>query len=359
MMTPSRLFGSPAALLLSGALLAGCGDDSPSGPGEFPDVRGLWTGRYSVTGCTILSGTDPFFCQDLFYEGSSRFLDLQLDQNRSSVSGTAWQGLVSGRVTGRVSEIGVVTLSGQIGVDEAATTTIEDWETVLVGDSLVGGWTFLFEENADLGLGSARIDADLTLIDPSVPNYMSCPVELALEQTDAVVGFLGAGDCQLSEDESYYDVLSVDVATGDQVEIRMSSSDFNPVLFVFDLDQRSIACSAPTDTLGCTFTNSPDSVAAVALEAVVTETWLIVANTTEGGESGAYSLDTRALGVGGSSTDLTVQTAALSARFGIAVDANGQPQPTAAAGHYGIVQRFIQRPAWSRSVKGPIADGSR
>ncbi len=359
MMTSRRPCDLPAILLLSGVLLSGCGDDNPTGPGEFPDVRGQWAGRYSVTACTILSGTDPFFCQDLFYEGSSRFLDLQLDQNRSRVSGTAWQGQVSGRVEGTVSEFGIVTLEGQIGVGEAATTTIEHWETVLVGDSLVGSWTFLFEENTDLGLGSARIEANLTLFDPDVPNYMSCPVELTLEQTDAVVGLLGAGDCQLIEDESYYDVFSVDVATGDQVEIRMSSPDFNPVLFIFDLDQRGIACSAPTGTADCTFTNTPDDVAAVALEAVVAETWLIVANTAGGGDTGGYSLTTRALGGGGSSMDLAVQKATLSARYGIAADVAGQPQPTAASGHDGLVQKFINPTAWNWSVKQPAFGSGR
>jgi hypothetical protein len=359
MMTSCRPSVLAAALLLGVVLSAGCGDDkdTPSGPGEFPDVRGLWTGQYSVTGCTILSGTDPFFCQDLFYEGSSRFLDVQLNQSRSSISGTAWQGQVSGQVEGTVTEFGIVTLTGQIGVDALATTTIEDWETVLVGDSLVGSWTFLFEENTDGGLGSARIDADLTLIDPNVPNFMSCPVELTLEQTDAVLGLLEAGDCQLVEDESYYDVFSVDVAAGDQIEIRMSSADFLPVLFIVDLEQRGIACSAPTGTEGCTFTNTPDSVAAVALEAVLPETWLIVVNTAEGGDAGGYSLTTRDLG-GAAFRDLTVQRATLSARYGIGVDAAG-PQSRDGSEHHVAVQRFIQPTTWSKRIKQTAVSSDR
>jgi hypothetical protein len=340
-------------------MLAGCGDDdpTPSGPGEFPDVRGLWIGRYSVVQCTILSGTDPFFCDELFYEGSSRFLDLDLDQNRSSISGTAWQGQVSGQVGGNVSLSGIVTLSGQIGIGEAATTTVEDWETVLVGDSLVGSWTFLFEETSDLGLGSARINADLTLIDPSVPNYRSCPAELTLAQTDAVQGSLEAGDCRLTEDESFYDVYSVDVATGDQVEIRVSSSDFRPVLFIRDLEERGIACSAPTGIADCTFVNVPDSVATVALEAVVPETWLIIVNTVDGTDFGDYSLATLELGGAGFS-DLTVLRAALSARFGITADGVG-PLPSGGSGHDADMQRFIQPTARSGALKRTEVDGGR
>ncbi len=343
-------------MLFAALFLVGCGDDdpTPSGPGEFPDVRGLWIGQYSVTGCTILSGTDPFFCQDLFYEGSSRFLDLQLNQSRSSVTGTAWQGQVSGGVEGTVSTSGVVTLSGQIGVGEAATTTIEEWEAALVGDSLVGGWTFLFEENSNLGFGSARIDADFTLIDPNVPNFNSCPVELTLAQTDAALGSLEAGDCQLVEDESYYDVFSVDVATGDQLEIRVSSPGFLPVLFIMDLEQRGVACSAPTGTADCTFNNSPDSVATVALEAVTPETWLIIVNTAEGGDVGTYSLTTLDLS-GGGLVNLLVHKAALDMRFGIAPDATG-PGTTGGSGFDAAAWRFVQPTTRSQHIKRTSVD---
>lgn len=353
-----RHFGFVAALLLGSISLAGCGDDNgPIGPGEFPDVRGDWTGQYSVVSCTILSGTDPFFCQDLFYQGSSRFHDLRLDQSRSRVAGTAWQGQVSGRVEGTVSELGLLTLTGQIGVEGSATTTIEEWEAVLVGDSLVGGWTFVIEDNGDLGLGAARIDADFTLIDPSVPNYDSCPVEAMLDQTDAVAGRLAAGDCQLVEDESYYDVYSVQVSAGDKVEIRLSSSDFDPVLFIFDVEQRSIACSAPTNTVDCAYINTPDSVAAVALEAVVAETWLIVPNTSVGGETGGYSLTTQALGAAGSSLPAMLQKASLEARS--PADVTGAGQPIFAPRPAGIKEMFLRPPSGIRSIKRPVVDGNR
>jgi len=358
MMIPRTSSVAAAAVFVAALFLVGCGDDStPSGPGEFPDVRGLWIGQYSVTECTILSGTDPFFCQDLFYEGSSRFLDLQLSQSRSRVTGTAWQGQVSGQVEGTVSTSGVVTLSGQIGVDEAATTTIEDWEAALVGDSLVGGWTFLFEENSNLGLGSARIDAVFTLIDPDVPNYRSCPVELTLDQTDAAVGVLEAGDCQLVEDESYYDVYSMDVATGDQVEVRVGSPDFSPVLFIMDLEQRGIACSAPTGTADCTFVNNPDSVATVALEAVVPETWLIIVNAAEGGDVGSYSLTTRALGSAGL-VNLAVHKAVLDVRYGIAADGTG-PGPRDGSGLDAAMRRFVQPTTRSQLIKRTAVDPDR
>lgn len=352
-----RRFGFVAALLLGSISLAGCGDDDgPVGPGEFPDVRGDWTGQYSVVSCTILSGSDPFFCQDLFYQGSSRFHDLRLDQSRSRVTGTAWQGQVTGSVEGTVSELGLLTLTGQIGVDQSATTTIEEWEAVLVGDSLVGSWTFLFDDNTDLGLGSARVDADFTLIDPRVPNYDSCPVEVRLDQTDGVVGQLAAGDCQLVEDESYYDVYSVDVSAGDKVEIRLSSADFDPVLFIFDLEQRSIACSAPTSTVDCGYINDPDSVAAVALEAVVAETWLIVANTSTGGETGGYSLSTQALGTTSSSV-ATVLKASPGARAQAGVA--GAAQPILASPSARIAEGVLRPLSGGRIIKTPAIERDR
>jgi hypothetical protein len=341
--------------------MTGCGDDDdPTGPGEFPDVRGEWIGQYSVATCTILSGTDPFFCQDLFYEGSSRFHDLRIDaQNRSRVVGTAWQGQVTGSVEGTVSELGVLTLSGRIGVDEAATTTIEEWEAALVGDSLVGGWTFTFEDNTDLGFGSARIDAEFTLIDPGVPNYRSCPVEVTLAQTDGIEARLDAGDCQLVEDESYYDVYAVAVTPDDQVEIRARSSGFDPVLFIFDLEGFEIACSAPTGTVeGCTYTNAPDSVAAVALEAVVAETWLIVVNSVAGEEIGDYTLTTQALAAASASSDLKLQRVVHSSRSGVAAKVAGPPHPAVRSKAEIIKKRFVQPISARRDLKRS-ADGER
>lgn len=358
MMAATRRFAFTAAL----PLLAGCGgDDAPSGPGEFPDVRGEWIGRYSIVACTILSGSDPFFCGDtLFAQGNSLFHDLELTrQNRSAVSGTAWQGTVAGSVEGTISEFGVLTLEGRIGVSEPATTTIEEWEAVLVGDSLVGGWTFLFEDNTDSGFGSARVEADFTLIDPSLPNLYSCPVQLVLEQTDGVAGLLGPGDCQLVGDKSYYDVYSVDVTTGDQVEIRLSSSEFDPVLFIIDLEGRDVACSAPAGTLDCAFTNAPDSVAAVALEAVLAETWLIIPNTRAGGETGGYSLATQALAAAGLSTDLRLHRAALNARSVAAVGLVERTRPPVASTSEAIAERFTQPTSRSWNIKRPAVDAKR
>lgn len=359
MIAATRLIGFAAFLLLPVIILAGCGgDDGPTGPGEFPDVRGTWIGQYSVVSCTTLSGSDPFFCQDLFYQGSSRFHDVQLAQNQSSVSGTAWQGQASGSVEGTISELGVLTLDGQIGVGEPATTTIEDWQAVLVGDSLVGGWTFVFEDNGNLGFGSARIDADFTLIDPAVPNFNSCPVEETLAQTDGVSGLLGPGDCQLVGDESYYDVYSVNVSPGDRIEIQLRSSEFDPVLFIFDLEQRGITCSAPTGTVDCAYTNAPDSVAAVALEAIVAETWLIVPNTVAGGETGGYTLTTQALAGAGLSTTLTLHRATLSVRSGEAAGLVGRVSTVGSTSN-GIMERFTRPTSREWNAKRTAVDAKR
>lgn len=344
----NRRLTLPGVALSTAALLAGCGDDDPSGPGNFPDVRGSWTGQYSVLTCTILSGSDPFFCQDVFYEGRSLILDLRLNQSGSRVSGVAEQGQLAGQVQGNVDEFAVLTLSGQLGVNEDATTTIEDWETILIGDSLIGSWVFQVDDNTDSGFGSALVDADLTLIDFSVPSYESCPVEIMMAQTDEVAGLLEAGDCQL-EDESYYDVFSVDMATGDQIEIRMSSPEFNPALLIVDLDEAIVACSLPVASQICN-RNTPDSVAAVALEAVVGETWVIVANAFRALDVGVYTLTTQAL-TASQAPDFTLQRAAYGERYGVALDAVAEALPAIQSDREGLERLFSRPGSRNRSVK--------
>jgi len=343
-----RSFAFSTALSVGGIYLVGCGGDGPGGPGDFPDVRGAWTGRYSVLQCTTLTGTDPFYCQDVFYVGRSIMLGLQLDQSGSRVSGIAEQGPLSGRVDGDIDELGALVLSGRLGVNADATTTIEDWETLLVGDSLVGEWTFLIEDNTGSGYGSARVTADLTLIDPRVPNYESCPAQFRLDKTDGVTGTLGAGDCQL-EDETYYDVYSVDMATGDEIEIRTGSPDFRPALLIFDLNENLVACSLPVASQVCS-RNSPDSLASISLTAFVGETWLIVVNAWQTGETGSYALTTEALGGASSLADLIARRASTSVRLGGPLDAAVRIPPAVESegapenGRLGIPEPGVRNP---------------
>jgi hypothetical protein len=256
----------------------------------IPIVAGGWIGQYSVLSCTRLSGSDPLFCEDIFYDGRSLGLELSLSQDRTSVSGVAQQGQLSGGVTGNIDEFGVLVLSGTLGVSADATTTIEQWETVVVGDSLVGNWVFEVDDNTGSNFGTARVETSVLLVNPAVPNYVGCPAESELAHTDQVVGTLEAGDCQL-DDESYYDVYTIDVATGDQVEFRMSSPDFEPALLIIDLQERIVGCSLPVPSEVCN-RNAPDNLATLALEAVVGETWLVVANAFRALDVGEYTLTT-------------------------------------------------------------------
>ncbi|KPK65538.1 MAG: hypothetical protein AMS21_04380 [Gemmatimonas sp. SG8_38_2] len=302
------------------AVLAGCGDDEPSGPGDFPDVRGNWTGQYSVVDCDWLSGTDPFFCEDLFFVGRSLILEVDLAQSNSNVNGQAFQGLIQGPVTGTVDMSGLVRLSGELGTNNDATTTIEDWETLLVGDSLVGPWVFLVVDNTAAGFGSARIDADLTLVGPSVLDFFGCPVEKWLEQTDSLAGVLEPGDCML-DDERYWDLYAVDVGPGDSIEFLMGAQSVSPGLLIADVDDVLLGCSSPEATVDCD-QNPSDSVAAVALEATIPETWLIIASAFEARDTGSYWLTLRKLGGAGATSAVPLRRVPAGVR-GPALDANG------------------------------------
>jgi hypothetical protein len=339
----------PLAVMLLAVLLAGCGGDDPSGPGNFPDVRGEWVGQYRVLACTQLSGSDPLFCEGIFYVGRSLSLGLTLSQSSSRVNGLALQGSIEGQVDGSIDESGVLALSGQIGVGDYATTTIEEWETQLVGDSLVGSWVFEVEDNTASDYGIARVEADVTLIDPSVPNYLGCPVEGDLAHTDEILGALGTDDCQL-DDESYYDVFSVDVVTGDQVEFRMGSLHFKPALLIVDLEGWLLHCSLPEAWADCD-RNSPDSIATFALEAVVDETWLVIANALGRPDVGDYSLTTQALGGASSTAGFRLQAIPYDARYGIAVDSSGDVLPVAESTREALLRKFTSQSRGSWSVK--------
>ncbi len=272
-----------ALLLATG--LASCGDDQPTGPGNFPDVRGPWNGQYSVTECEALTGIDPFFCTDVFYEGRSLTLDVVLNQTSERVSGNAIQGSIAGQVTGTVNDAGLVSLSGQLGVGEDATTTIEDWGTLLVGDSLDGSWQFLVEDNLDQGFGSARVTADLVLVGPDVLAFLGCPVQSWVSQTDSINGVLENGDCML-DDESFNDVYALDVVVGDSIEFRMTSTDYDPFIIVAQADNNPLTAGGG---LG-------QPVASTGTLARANETLLIVANSWLSGVSGSYSLVTTKIG---------------------------------------------------------------
>jgi hypothetical protein len=327
--------------LLLAVALAGCGGDEPSGPGNFPDVRGSWVGQYSVVNCERLTGVDPFFCDELFYFGRSLLLDLNLQQSNSRVFGIAVQGVIEGKIEGTVDMAGRLSLSGQIGVDSDAATTIQAWQTQLVDDSLVGSWVFLVEDNAGAGFGSALVDADLTLVGSSIPTFANCPMERTISQNDLVNAALEAGDCQIENDESYYDVYAVDVSPGDRLRISMSSSDFSPAVFVVDVEERLLAFEG----------DLADTLEFLALEAVVAERWLIVANSFLGVQLGNYTLTTEPIGGTGTATGIALQRVAPYGQRRRSVDRVASASPSLGPHRESLARAFLRQPGWLDDLK--------
>ncbi|UCF18937.1 MAG: hypothetical protein JSU87_13540 [Gemmatimonadota bacterium] len=262
-----------------GLAFTGCDDDEPIGPGNFPDVRGTWVGQYSVFSCTLIEVGDPFFCDEVFYEGASLIFELDLGQSGSRLDGVAYQGTVSGEVGGRIDELGVLELSGRLGLEDNSTTTITGWSTELVGDSLLGSWSFRIRDNTGSGFATAAIEADILLVDPIVLTFFNCPIEFRLRIGESVDGLLVAGDCML-DDQSYFDVYALNVAAGDDVLISMTSDRFSPFLWVTDLEEEPLAVDGEPGR----------SVAAITGAAGQRETWLIVANSFAANATGTYQL---------------------------------------------------------------------
>jgi hypothetical protein len=279
--TRSSVVKFAVAVSLIGTFAACGDDDGPTGPGAFPDLRGDWVGQYVVTECTTTVGLNQFLCNEVFYVSRSLPFAMTLQQSSERVDGPAVQGALEGTVDGTVDMAGVLGLDGALSSSGGASTTIAQWETLLVGDSLVGTFSFEVEDLSDSGFGTVLVDAEIVMVGPSVLTYEFCPVELFLAQTDSIDGVLEAGDCQLS-DETYYDVYAVEVAVGDSLQITMSSTEYTPFLVIADVDEVIL------DSAG----DTADSVATVALESVVDETWLILANSLDTLETGSYTLTT-------------------------------------------------------------------
>jgi hypothetical protein len=256
---------------------------------DFPDVRGSWMGQYRPTDCTLSGAADPFFCTDLFDDGTSLIFELQLDQLGQRVSGTAVQGTLAGFVEGSIDAQGELTLSGTLGgVSFGTSTTILDWSTVLVADSLAGGWRFLTEDLSGAGFGSADVLADLLLLDESVLQYFGCPVEAGLSAGTQIVGTLAPGDCQL-DDVSYFDVYYLDGVPGDSIELVMRSSQLDAFLLIADLDENLLG----TDDDSGGGINGTDAAITVVFDAPGTA--LVIANSFAARETGDYDLTTTAL----------------------------------------------------------------
>jgi hypothetical protein len=275
-----------ATITASAAGAAGTADVAVTEPG-YPDVRGLWSGQYSVTSCELAGATDPFFCDFLFSVGSSLILDLDLDQLASQVMGVITQGSVPGEVEGTIDSAGVMTLSGFIGGEAfGANVLIPTWETALVGDTLTGSWVFEIEDLSGNGFGTATVAADVNLYSLDVLQFFGCAAEAEITIDGQIADSLTADDCQL-DDGSLFDVYVLNGAAGDSLEVLLSSSSFDAFLLISDVDE---------NVLGDDDDSGGGTNAAITVAFDVDATALVIANSFEPSESGPYTLSTTQVG---------------------------------------------------------------
>ncbi len=275
------------------AAVSACEEDEVFVPVNYPNAAGFWSGQYSVTGCILEGAGDPFFCDDVFFNGASLILELDLDQSGGQLGGWIYQGELVGEVDGSVDLNGLVRLEGTIGgFEQDFTTTIDGWQTGLVGDSLLGSWRFWVEDNAGQGFAPATVDAGLKLYGSSVVKFFGCAVEGDLAPDGQLSGGLDGTDCQVAtgqyvegqEDGASFDVFTLTGAVGDSIEVTLRSEDFDAFMLVAFTDEEVFWWD--DDSGGGT--SGTD--AAFTLVFDVAETVLLIASSFAPGEAGAYTL---------------------------------------------------------------------
>lgn len=113
-----------------------------------------------------------------------------------------------------------------------------------------------------------------------------CGAATTLRSGVAVTGRLDGSDPQLAVDSSAYELFCLPVRRGDRVRVRLTSSDYVPVVQV-----GAIAADSPDDCDACEqAAGSLRTPAVVNLVGQRTEVLTVRANTFTGGESGAFSL---------------------------------------------------------------------
>ncbi len=271
-------------------LVAACGDSS--GPENVPDVSGAWSGQYRVTSCTRSGAIIPVFCTEILAVGQSLIIDLALTQSGASLEGLMAHGSVFGNVAGDVDENGVIVLGGELADSAMVTTTsILSWQTGLVGDSLIGSWRFRTDD-ADPDFGTATVDATLRLFGSSVLTFFGCPAMGTLTVPGSVSDRLTGGDCQLL-DGSFFDVWALTVSAGDSLSILLSSGSFDAFMLVADEAEQLVDGNDDRLVVNDTVI---DTDAEVIRRFNIGGTFLIIANSFAGGETGPYTLSVTRLG---------------------------------------------------------------
>lgn len=273
--------------------VSACDEDEVFVPADYPNVRGFWSGQYRVSSCSLSGATDPFFCDEVFWNGASLILELDLDQSGPQVGGAIYQGELVGDVEGNVDLDGVVTLEGVIGgFGEDFTTTILAWQAGLVGDSLMGSWRFWVEDNTGQGFGAATVDASFALYGPSVVKFFGCAAEDELVLGGQMSAELAGSDCQLAsgiyvpelEDGASFDLYTLTGGAGDSIEVTLRSEEFDAVMLVADLYEEFLGWD--DDSGGGT--GGTDAAVTIVFDAA--ETILLIATSYLPGEAGAYTL---------------------------------------------------------------------
>ncbi len=338
------------ALLMT--MLGGCDDDDRNviRPGNFPDVRGAWSGQYRVTGCSLSGAADPFFCSVVFAVDQSLILDLDLDQSGPDVFGVIAQGELLGDVDGVIDEVGILQLFGDIGdAADPLSTRIVAWQTGLVGDSLVGSWRFRVFDQGGSGFGTATVDASLKTFGSTVAKFFGCAARGSLTADGLVSGGLALGDCQLSaslfveglEDGQFFDVFTFRGSAGDSIDVVLSSANFDAFLLVADLEE--LVLGGDDDSGGGV--NGTD--AAVTLVFETSETLLLIVTSFSPGEVGGYSLSAALLGtssplMGGGSTGRIRVIGDPS----VAGKAGAKVAPTVDPIRKAVIDKVSRPPAW-------------
>jgi hypothetical protein len=129
----------------------------------------------------------------------------------------------------------------------------------------------------------------------------SCP-STAITVGQTVNGALASGDCRLPADSSFIDVYTFSGAVGQTISVTMSSTDFDPYLFILDKDGKKL--DEDDNGGGGTSAHLPSGKNAFSGVLPATGTYTIYANSALTGKTGNYTLTLTGSGGSGCATTI-------------------------------------------------------
>lgn len=123
-------------ILLATVVLSACGKGSPTAP-SVVSFAGVWSGIWVRQSCNETGAATGVFCRQL----ASGPLSLTLTQNGSTVSGSLNLGGLQTPVSGPVSAIGTLNLTGQ-ATTSLGTLTLQSWSSSIQTSTLAGNFAF-------------------------------------------------------------------------------------------------------------------------------------------------------------------------------------------------------------------------